>query len=86
MFQKHLVKKIFVEERGFKDLVSPFKRRSSDEAGKVKLAQGVESTSLSQTVLRQFGIAKELDVLCQGEVDPFLGESHLPTPRAKTGE
>ena len=25
VFQKHLAKKIFVEERGFKELVSPFK-------------------------------------------------------------
>ena len=32
-FQKYLVKKSFVEERGFKELVSLFKEES-DEAGK----------------------------------------------------
>ena len=38
---------------------------------KVKPAQGVKSTGPSQRVLRQSRGAKEPDVLCQGEVDPF---------------
>ena len=54
--------------------------------GKVKLAQGARFTDPSQRVLRQSRRAKEHDVLCQGEVDPFWGESHLPNPRAEACE
>ena len=36
VFQKHLENKSFVEERGFKELVSPFKEEIETRLGKVK--------------------------------------------------
>ena len=33
-FQKHLAKKGFLEERRFKQLVPPLRRKSTDEAGR----------------------------------------------------
>ena len=41
MFQKHLVKKIFVEERGFKEPVSPF-IEEIEQRGWEKLSQHKE--------------------------------------------
>ena len=54
--------------------------------GKVKLAQGAESMGPGQRILFQSRLTKEPEVLCQGEVDPFWGEGHLPTPKAITGK
>ena len=54
--------------------------------GKVEPTQGSESMGLSQRVLHQSGQAKEPDVLCQGEVDPFWGEGYLLIPRAEAIE
>ena len=54
--------------------------------GKVKPTQGAKSTGPSQRVLLQSRQAKETDVLCQGEVDPFWGEGHLPTSGAEASE
>ena len=54
--------------------------------GKVNPAYRARSTSPIKRVLHQFGRANELDMLCQGEVDPFWGEGHLPTLGAEAGE
>ena len=54
--------------------------------GKFKPAQGAGSMVPGQRSLHQFRQTKELIVLCQGEVDPFWGDDHLPTIEAKTGE
>ena len=54
--------------------------------GKVKPTLGAGSTGPSKSILCQSGRAKEHNVLCLEEVDPFWGEGHLPTPGVKANE
>ena len=77
-FKKHLAKKGYVEERGFKQLISPFKEEVERRGWEtVKPAHGSRKEGTSQGILRQLGRKERSNVLCQGEMDPFWGNGHL---------
>ena len=46
--------------------------------------KGAKGKGSRQRILRQFRRVEEPDVLCLGEIDPFRGKGHLPTPGAET--
>ena len=52
--------------------------------GDGELAHGTRNEGTSQGILHQPRRAKRLDVLCQGEMDPFWEKGHLPTLGAQT--
>ena len=71
-FQKHLVKKIFVEETGFKELVSPFKKEI-DRQGWEKLSQNRELGvwALVKEFYANMGKQKNLTCYVKGRWIPF---------------
>ena len=72
MFQKHLTKKSFVEERGFKELVSPFKKEI-ERQGWEKLSQhrelGVQA--LVKEFYANLGEQRYLTCYVRGRWIPF---------------
>ena len=66
-----------MEERGFKEIVSPFKEKI-ERRGWVQ-AFGAGEKSLGEGVLCQSRLEKKPNVLFQGEMGPFWGKGHLPT-------
>ena len=65
-FKKYLAKKEFLEERGFKKLVSPFKEED-EKRGWETVSQHMEPRRRAVVLLRQ------------GEMGPFWGKGHLQT-------
>ena len=52
--------------------------------GDSELTHGTKKEGARQGVLLQHGREERHDVLCQGEMDPFLGKGHLPNLGAQT--
>ena len=84
-FQKHVVKKGFVEERGFKKIVLSFKEEI-EKRGWEKISQHMESRR--RAIFKEFyanlGERKGLTCYVRGRWVPFWGKGHLPIFGAKT--
>ena len=82
-FKKHLAKKGYVEERGFKQLVSLFKEEVKQRGWETVSQHKNRKNGVSQGVLHQPGLEERPNVLYQGEMDPFWGKGHLLNLRAQ---
>ena len=85
MCQKSLAKKGFVEERGFIEIVLPFKEEV-ERRGWDKVCKQLESgrRALVKEFYANLGDRKKLTCYIRRRWVPFWGKGHLPTLRTHT--